>query len=59
MFTINGEVLGVEGFGCHETFKAFFEKLVKKYYQGATSFNLKSYYKLIIFLGFENKVGKG
>ena len=31
VFAINGRVVGLEGFGCHDTFKRFFEKLVKSY----------------------------
>jgi hypothetical protein len=31
VFAINGQVLGAEGFGCHDTFKRFFDKLVKSY----------------------------
>jgi len=31
VFAINGHILGLEGFGCHDTFKRFFEKLVKSY----------------------------
>jgi len=31
VFAINGQVLGSEGFGCHDTFKRFFDKLVKSY----------------------------
>jgi len=31
VFAINGEVVGLEGFGCHDTFKRFFNKLVKSY----------------------------
>jgi len=31
VFAINGQILGLEGFGCHDTFKRFFEKLVKSY----------------------------
>lgn len=29
VFAIDGQVLGLEGFGCYDTFKRFFEKLVK------------------------------
>jgi hypothetical protein len=31
VFAIDGRVVGLEGFGCHDTFKRFFEKLVKSY----------------------------
>jgi len=31
VFAIDGQVLGMEGFGCHDTFKRFFDKLVKSY----------------------------
>jgi hypothetical protein len=31
VFAINGQIVGLEGFGCHDTFKRFFEKLVKSY----------------------------
>jgi hypothetical protein len=31
VFAINGQILGIEGFGCHETFKRFFDKLLKSY----------------------------
>jgi len=31
VFAINGQVLGVEGFGCSDTFTLFFDKLVKSY----------------------------
>ena len=31
VFAINGKVLGLECFGCHDTFKRFFDKLVKSY----------------------------
>lgn len=31
VFAINGQVLGLECFGCHDTFKKFFDKLVKSY----------------------------
>jgi hypothetical protein len=31
IFAINGQVLGLECFGCHDTFKRFFNKLVKSY----------------------------
>jgi hypothetical protein len=31
VFAINGQILGVEGFGCHDTFMRFFDKLVKSY----------------------------
>lgn len=31
VFAINGQVLGLECFGCHDTFKRFFDKLVKSY----------------------------
>ena len=31
VFAINGQILGLEGFGCHDTFKRFFDKLVKSY----------------------------
>jgi ARG and Rhodanese-Phosphatase-superfamily-associated Protein domain len=31
VFAINGKILGLEGFGCHDTFSRFFEKLVKSY----------------------------
>ena len=31
VFAINGQILGVEGFGWHDTFKRFFDKLVKSY----------------------------
>jgi len=31
VFAINGKVLGLESFSCHDTFKRFFEKLVKSY----------------------------
>lgn len=31
IFAVNGQVLGLEGFGCHDTFKRFFDKLVKSY----------------------------
>jgi len=31
VFAIDGQILGLEGFGCHDTFKRFFEKLVKSY----------------------------
>ena len=31
IFAINGQVLGIECFGCHDTFKRFFDKLVKSY----------------------------
>ena len=31
VFAIDGQVLGLEGFGCHDTFKRFFNKLVKSY----------------------------
>jgi len=31
VFAINGPVLGLECFGCHDTFKRFFDKLVKSY----------------------------
>ncbi len=31
VFAIDGKILGLEGFGCHDTFKRFFDKLVKSY----------------------------
>jgi len=31
VFAIDGKTLGLEGFGCHDTFKRFFDKLVKSY----------------------------
>ena len=31
VFAINGQILGIEGFRCHDTFKRFFDKLVKSY----------------------------
>ncbi len=31
VFAINGEVLGLECFGCHDTLKRFFDKIVKSY----------------------------
>ena len=31
IFAINGQVLGLECFGCNDTFKRFFNKLVKSY----------------------------
>jgi len=31
VFAINGQILGIEGFGCYDTFKRFFDKLVKSY----------------------------
>jgi len=31
VFAIDGQVLVLEGFGCHDTFKRFFNKLVKSY----------------------------
>ena len=31
VFAIDGKILGLEGFGCHDTFNRFFEKLVKSY----------------------------
>jgi hypothetical protein len=31
VFAINGQVLGLEGFGCSDTFALFFDKLVKSY----------------------------
>jgi len=31
VFAINGQILGLEGFGCHDTFKQFFKKLIKSY----------------------------
>jgi hypothetical protein len=31
VFAINGQVLGLECFGCHDTFKRFFDKLLKSY----------------------------
>jgi hypothetical protein len=31
VFATNGQILGYEGFGCHDTFKRFFDKLVKSY----------------------------
>lgn len=31
VFAIDRQILGLEGFGCHDTFKRFFEKLVKSY----------------------------
>ncbi|NQT69567.1 MAG: hypothetical protein HQ552_08300, partial [Desulfobacteraceae bacterium] len=31
VFAIDGQILGLEGFGCHDTFKRFFDKLVKSY----------------------------
>jgi hypothetical protein len=31
VFAINGQILGLECFGCHDTFKRFFDKLVKSY----------------------------
>ncbi len=31
VFALNGKVLGLECFGCHDIFKRFFEKLVKSY----------------------------
>ncbi|MFO7970197.1 MAG: DUF6569 family protein [Desulfobacterales bacterium] len=31
VFAMNGQILGLEGFGCHDTFKRFFDKLVKSY----------------------------
>ena len=31
IFAINGKVLGIECFGCHDTFKRFFDKLLKSY----------------------------
>jgi len=31
VFAINGKVVGLESFSCHDTFKRFFEKLVKSY----------------------------
>ncbi len=37
IFAINGQVLGLECFGCHDTFKRFFNKLVKSYALDADS----------------------
>ena len=31
VFAVDGRVIGMEGFGCHDTFKRFFDKLVKSY----------------------------
>ncbi len=31
VFAINGRVIGLEGYSCHDTFKRFFDKLVKSY----------------------------
>jgi len=31
VFTVDGRVIGMECFGCHDTFRRFFEKLVKSY----------------------------
>ncbi|MFO7555885.1 MAG: DUF6569 family protein [Desulfobacterales bacterium] len=31
VFAVDGRVIGIEGFGCHDTFKRFFDKLVKSY----------------------------
>jgi len=31
VFAIDGKILGLEGFGCYDTFKRFFDKLVKSY----------------------------
>lgn len=31
IFAINGQVLGLESFGCSDTFGRFFEKIVKSY----------------------------
>lgn len=31
LFALDGRVVGLEGFGCHDTFRRFFEKLVKSY----------------------------
>jgi flavodoxin len=31
VFAIDGKIVGLEGFGCHDTFKRFFDKLVKSY----------------------------
>ena len=31
IFAINGQVLGLEALSCHDTFKRFFDKLVKSY----------------------------
>ncbi|RZB36278.1 MAG: hypothetical protein SRB2_02103 [Desulfobacteraceae bacterium Eth-SRB2] len=31
VFAMDGKILGLEGFGCHDTFKRFFDKLVKSY----------------------------
>jgi hypothetical protein len=31
VFAINGQILGMEGFGHHDTFKHFFKKLIKSY----------------------------
>ena len=29
MFAMGGQIVGLEGFGCHDTFKRIFDKLVK------------------------------
>ena len=31
VFAMEGQIVGLEGFGCHDTFKRFFDKLVKSY----------------------------
>ena len=31
LFAMDGQIVGLEGFGCHDTFKRFFDKLVKSY----------------------------
>jgi hypothetical protein len=31
VFAMDGQIVGLEGFGCHDTFKRFFDKLVKSY----------------------------
>ena len=47
MFAINGQILGLEGFSCHDTFKWFFEKLVKSYALDALDISKRQQHKSV------------
>ncbi|MBW1644019.1 MAG: hypothetical protein JRJ76_14400, partial [Deltaproteobacteria bacterium] len=42
VFAINGQILGMEVFGCHDTFKRFFSKLIKSYALDALDLKTKN-----------------
>ena len=47
VFAINGQILGLEGFSCHDTFKRFFEKLVKSYALDALDISKRQQHKSV------------